>query len=198
MICNIEEMKTLNISDHNFQRLQAKSRPLIDTADDVVGMLLDFHDMHAGKTEPKKPGAETQDETPAPVYEHHKSVYGANDPPSLRFAEVEAAYLNGKPIAAKGWNPIFFEVIRQASARLGERVPEYLNTKWAKTKSAGLAEIPGTGIYMRGGDSDFCWRSIVRLARAAKFTVAIDFEWPSDQLRSAYPGRKGRLECNEG
>jgi hypothetical protein len=180
-------MVSLNITEDTFRRLQAKGRALIDTANDVVVMLLDFHDKYSSEVEAAAAAGGGVD-----VTDH--TVYDAKNPPTLRFAEVDTASLNGELLEVKSWNRVFFETIRQASAILGEGLTNHLATKWIQGKQDGLVHIPDAGISVRGGDADFCWRSIVKLAKAAKFSVLIDFHWPKDQPRSAFPGHKGRLQ----
>lgn len=175
----------VEISTPIFQRLQGKGRALIDTVDDVLVMLLDFHDKYSGQT----------NDVPGPDDDSSAlTVYDADNPPSLRFTEIDSVELAGKALKAKGWNPTFFEVIRQAFSVLGKDVTQHLDAKWVQGKSEKLVYISGADISVQGREANLCWRSILKLARAANLQVSIDFHWPLDEPKSAYPGRKGRVK----
>jgi hypothetical protein len=150
-------------------------------------MLLNFHDKYSGAQPSTAPSEDAG--------EPELTVYDADNPPSLRFTELDSVEMGGKSQKPKGWNPILFETIRQASHILGkEQLKQHLDVKWVAGKSEKLVYIPDADISVQGHEANLCWRSILKLAKAANLSINIDFHWPLDEPKSAHPGRKGRVK----
>jgi phosphopantothenate synthetase len=64
-----------------------------------------------------------------------------------------------------------------------------------RTQVARLEAQAMLAISVQGRDSSLCWRSIMKVAMAAKIAVEVDFFW-QDQATAAVPGCHGRFSCD--
>jgi hypothetical protein len=176
-------MVMVSISQSNFSRLQKHATPLVDDLDAVLAKILDVY-------EKTKPGAR---EEPAAEEDLSVRTFPADNPPNLTFTSVNSVRIDGAEFTNRYWNPILFEVIRLAVLRMGlEKLKPFLDVNYKEGEHEKFVFIKDAGISVQGRDSNLCWRSIMKVAKAAKIAVEIDFFW-QDQPNAAFPGRHGRF-----
>jgi hypothetical protein len=177
-------MPTVTINQTNFQRLQQFATPLVDDLDSVLARVLDVYE----KTTGGKPA-------PAPADDEDLSVktYPVESPPNLTFTSINAVTIDGENFGDKYWNPILFNMIGRAAKKIGiGTLKPYLDVNYKDGEDEKFSFIPDAGISVQGRDANLCWRSIMKVAKAAKIPVTVDFYW-QDTPKAAHPGRRGRF-----
>jgi hypothetical protein len=177
-------MPTVNISQSNFQRLQQFATPLVDDLDSVLSRVLDAYEKSTGDMPP-----------PISAADEDLSVktFAVDSPPNLTFTSLSAVSIDGQVFTDKYWNPVLFEMIGRAAKKIGiAKLKPHLDVNYKDGPDEKFNFIPDAGISVQGRDANLCWRSIVKVAKAAKIPVAIDFYW-QDTPKAAQPGRSGRF-----
>jgi hypothetical protein len=173
----------VSISQSNFTRLQKHATPLIDDLDTVLAKILDVY-------ERSRPG---EPEEPATEDDLSVRTYPVDNPPNLTFTSVNSVRIDGKEFSNRYWNPILFEVIRVAAIKMGiDKLKPFLDVNYKDGEQEKFVFIKEAGISVQGRDSNLCWRSIMKVAKAAKIAIEVDFFW-QDQATAAFPGRHGRF-----
>jgi hypothetical protein len=177
-------MPTVTISQSNFSRLQKASTPLVDDLDSVLAKILDVYE--AGK-----PPADSSDT--AVAEDMSVRSYPADNPPPLTYTTINSVKIDGADFGNRWWNPILFEVIARAAKKMGkDELKPFLDVNYKEGKHEKFQYIKDADISVQGRDSNLCWRSIMRVAKAAKIPLEVDFTW-QDQPTAAFPGRIGRF-----
>ncbi|WP_156927665.1 hypothetical protein [Bradyrhizobium sp. Tv2a-2] len=179
-------MPMVAISNSNFSRLQSHATPLVDDLDSVLAKILDVYE----KTTGARPA-------PASVGEDEDlsvKTYPVENPPLLTYTSLSNILIDGKAFDKKYWNPVLFEVIRQATVKMGfDALKPHLDVNYKDNEVTGFGEfIKEAGITVQGRDANLCYRSIMKVAKAAKISVTIDFYW-QETPKAAHPGRAGRF-----
>lgn len=93
--------RTIRLQDDVFQRLQALAVPLIDTTEDVVLRLLDFHDQYQGK------------KSSAP-HSRHAATSMFKNTPTTRYPRQRGALvkLDGSEIRAESVSDLYEQALR--------------------------------------------------------------------------------------
>jgi hypothetical protein len=177
-------MPTVNISQSNFQRLQQHATPLVDDLDSILARVLDAYEK-SGAAKPA-PAAEDEDLS--------VKNYPIDSPPLLTHTSLNSAVIDSKAFDKKYWNPVLFEMIRLATIKLGiDNLKPHLDVNYKAGEHAGFGEyIKEADITVQGRDANLCYRSIMKVAKAAKIPLAIEFYW-QETPKAAHPGRTGRF-----
>jgi hypothetical protein len=177
-------MPTVTISQSNFSRLQKASTPLVDDLDSVLAKILDVYESNKGVAEPSD--ADVAEDISV-------KTYPADNPPKLTYTTVNSVRLDGVEFGERWWNSILFEVIGRAAKKMGmPNLKPFLDVNYKQGKDDKFHYIEDADISVQGRDSNLCWRSIMKVAKAAKIPVEVDFSW-QDQPTAAFPGRIGRF-----
>jgi hypothetical protein len=176
-------MPTVTISQTNFLRLQQFATPLVDDLDSVLAKVLDAYENSVG------------DRAGAPAADDDLSVktYPFDNPPNLTYTSVSSVTIGGKVFDNKYWNPILFEMIGHAAKKIGMAdLRPHLDVNYKDGEFDKFYFVKDAGISVQGRDANLCWRSIMKVAKAANISIEVDFYW-QDQPTAAHPGRKGRF-----
>jgi hypothetical protein len=178
-------MPNVSISSSNFTRLQKLATPLVDDLDSVISKILDAYERTVGSTPPPTPVGEDEDLS--------VKTYPIDSPPPLTYTQPTAVLIDGKPFDNKYWNPVLFEMIGLAAKKIGiANLKPHLDVNYRDGVYEKFNYIADADISVQGRDANLCWRSILKVAKAAKIPVTIDFYW-QDAATAAHPGRTGRF-----
>ncbi|WP_024514756.1 hypothetical protein [Bradyrhizobium sp. Tv2a-2] len=176
----------VTISNVNFSRLQSHATPLVDDLDSVLAKILDVYERAVGSKAAPTSIGEDQDLS--------VKTYPTENPPLLTYTSLSNVLIDGNSFDKKYWNPVLFEMIRLAAAAMGmESLKPHLDVNYKEGEHTGFGEyIKEAGITVQGRDANLCYRSIIKVAKAAKIPVTIDFYW-QETPKAAHPGRAGRF-----
>lgn len=177
----------VTISNSNFSRLQSHATPLVDDLDSVLAKILDVYE----KTKGSKPVAAT---TVGEDEDLSVKTYPSENPPLLTYTSLNSVRIGDTAFDKKYWNPVLFEMIRLAAVKMGmKNLKPHLDVNYKEGEHSGFGEyIKDAGITVQGRDANLCYRSIIKVAKAAKIPVTIDFYW-QETPKAAHPGRAGRF-----
>jgi hypothetical protein len=180
-------MRTLQIPDSIFERLQKIAIPLVDNDATLIERLLDNY-------ESKRNGSHGPS-----TARKHEPTSGVREldpdaPGELRHTRVVTASFAGQK--ATGWNELVHVAHMQAIARLGSfealRKATKSNIALGRQSGRGFRHVPEIDISIQNVDAEHAWANVLRLARQLGLEVQIDFEW-LEKKEAHYPGTKGHL-----
>lgn len=180
-------MRTLQIPDSLFERLQKLAIPLVDNDATVIERLLDNyefkHNGNHGSSTVRKPA-------PSPGVRE----LDPDAPGELRHTRVLVASFAGQKAA--GWNELVHVAHMQAISRLGSfealRTATKSNIALGRQNGRGFRHVPEIDISIQNVDAEHAWANTLRLARQLNLEVQVDFEW-LDKKEAHYPGARGHL-----
>jgi hypothetical protein len=180
-------MRTLQVPDSLFERLQKLAIPLVDNDATVIERLIESYESKSNASH----GASTA-RRPNPIPGVRELDPDA--PGELRHTRVVAASFAGQK--ATGWNELVHVAHMQAISRLGSfdalRKATKSNIAIGRQNGRGFRHVPEIDISIQNVDAEHAWANTLRLARQLNLEVYVDFEW-LDKKEAHYPGAKGHL-----
>jgi hypothetical protein len=180
-------MRTLQIPDSIFERLQKIAIPLVDNDATLIERLLDnYESKRNGNHGPSvfrklDPGSDVRELDP-------------DTPGELRHTRVVTASFAGQKAA--GWNELVHVAHMQAIARLGSfealRKATRSNIALGRQSGRGFRHVAEIDISVQNVDAEHAWANVLRLARQLNLEVQVDFEW-LDKKEARHPGASGHL-----
>ena len=181
------KMRTLQIPDSVFERLQKLAIPLVDNDATVVERLLDnYESNHNGK--------QTASTVRKPASSPGVKELDPDAPGELRHTRIVVASFAGQK--ATGWNELVHVAHMQAISRLGSfdalRKATRSNIALGRQSGRGFRHVPEIDISIQNVDAEHAWSNTLRLARQLNLEVQVDFEW-INKKEAHYPGATGHL-----
>lgn len=178
-------MPTLEISEHNLQRLQALATPFVDTPDMVIERLLDAYEDSASSSVPRENKLQFEGLKLDP-----------DSPDDLSFTRIRSASFAGKEISRPNWNKLVRIAHQEAKARLGSfrelAAITIANIEEGQLDEYGFHYVPEADISVQGLAANVAWQCSLKLARHIGVPVRVVVEWQNKE-EAAHPGRRGLL-----
>ncbi|MFN3260759.1 MAG: T4SS efffector SepA family protein [Pikeienuella sp.] len=181
-------MPTIEITDHDFARLQKVAVPFIDTPATVFTKILDVFERSnapAGATE-----TPLREQSALRVYHHD------NLPPLTHTKLLEARFGDLQP-ERDTWDALVRLALIEVKGRVGTlqdlRRISAANVVEGRKEDEGYKFLPGHGFSYQGVSAEDAVKIVFRCAKGLKVDFAAEFEWRSKD--EAYlPGERARLE----
>lgn len=181
-------MPTIEITDHDFARLQKVAVPFVDTPATAFTKVMDTFERinEAASTAPDAPVAIPN----LPVYHHD------NLPPLTHTKLLEATFGGTQP-EKMAWDALvrlaLIETKEQAGSIQGLRKIAAANIVEGRKDDEGYKFLPEQGFSYQGVSAEDAVKIVFRCAKGLKKTFLAEFEWRSkgDAYR---PGERARLE----
>jgi len=187
-------MPRIEISDHDFKRLQAYAEPFVDTPATALTKVLDLLDK-GGLSDSLGPSSVTghPNRRPAPRFE----VYGPTSLPPLTHTKLVSGKFGGAEPQKLTWDSLVqlaleslhdrYEDVREVRKRAGANV-----VSGAKTDD-GYKFLSDKGFSYQGVSAEDAAKIILRSARDLEAELLIEFVW-RDKPEAYKPGQAGRIE----
>jgi hypothetical protein len=180
-------MRTLQVPDSIFERLQKLAIPLVDNDATLIERLLDNY-------ESKRNGDRGPSTVRKPNPNSGVRELDPDAPGELRHTRVVAASFAGQK--ATGWNELVHVAHMQAISRLGSfdalRKATRSNIALGRQSGRGFRHVPEIDVSIQNVDAEHAWANVLRLARQLNLEVQVDFEW-LDKKEAHHPGERGHL-----
>ncbi|MET4363478.1 hypothetical protein ABIB06_004072 [Bradyrhizobium sp. LB8.2] len=180
-------MPMITVSQQLFARIQRHAVPLVDDAESTLSKILDGYEKSLGSMPAPATASDEADST--------VKIFPTDNPPLLTYTSLSNVLIDRKGFSKKFWNPVLFEMIRQAASKMGvANLKPHLDVNFQEGDHPAFGEyIKEANITVQGRDANLCYRSIMKIAKAAKIPVVIDFYW-QDTPKAAHPNRTGRFD----
>lgn len=181
-------MPTIEITDHDFARLQKVAVPFIDTPATALTKVIDAFERSTASTDPAE--APIQTASNLTVYHHD------NLPPLTHTKLLEARFGGVQPDRA-AWDALvrlaLVEVRSKADTFQDLRKMAAANVVEGRKDDEGYKFLPEHGFSYQGVSAEDAVKIVFRCAKGLKVDFSAEFEWRSKE--DAYrPGERARLE----
>lgn len=183
-------MPSIEISWDTYNRLNQVAGAFGVTLDTVIARLLRGNGGGEGPTQENGIGAGVGLEVDVTVDDPFS-------PPSLRYARVSRAKVNGREVDRANWTNVRQSLIEIALSLPDFGEPHLLRSRQMRAvkgakSDQGYTYYPVLGISIQGQDANHAWQAAASLARALSVPVKVWFEW-QNRADAAYPGQQGLL-----
>lgn len=124
------------------------------------------------------------------------SVLIFDQAPSLSFAKLTKATINGRAVRNPNWNAVLLSIVKQVKTNgLNDQdISRELGTisKLGARVEKGYKYYPELGVSIQGQSAPDAWKTIDRLAKKWHIPISIEFIWAQNP-RAQHPGRSGML-----
>jgi len=181
-------MPMIDITDHDFARLQKVALPLIDTPATAFTKVMDAFD---------RANTATTATTSSPIASHNLPAYHHDNLPPLTHTKLLEAIFDGKQPEKAAWDALvrlaLTETKVQAGSIQGLRKISAANLFEGRKDDEGYKFLPEHGFSYQGMSAEDAVKIVFRCARGLKVNFSAEFEWRSKE--DAYrPGERARLE----
>ncbi|MBR9650865.1 T4SS efffector SepA family protein [Thalassovita aquimarina] len=182
-------MPTIEITEHDFLRLQRYAEPLVDTATTAFTKVLDMLESINAAEEAVPSMSEKNG--------RKVEVFGAGSIPPLRHAKLMAGSFRGKSPDKATWDAMVRLALETLFSEYGDvqmlRGTSGANVVQGQKTDEGYKYLPDLGFSYQGVSAEDAVEIIVRSARVLNANAWIDFVWrnKADAFR---PGEQGRIE----
>jgi len=181
-------MPTIEITDHDFTRLQKVAVPFIDTPATAFTKVMDAFERSIASTDPAE--APVQAASNLPVYHHD------NLPPLTHTKLLEARFGGVQPEKA-AWDALVRLALLEVRNKVGTvqelRKIAAANVVEGRKDDEGYKFLPENGFSYQGVSAEDAVKIVFRCAKGLKVDFSAEFEWRSKE--DAYrPGERARLE----
>ena len=151
-------MRTIQISEINFKRLQNISEPLVDTPDVVIARLIDQYEaLHGG-------GPSLLE-----IIDKDIKRLEADTPGNLSHTRVRSATFNSRSITRPNWNKLV-RAAHVAAIEQGVSVEDLIDISLANLQKGEVSDngfhfLEGAGISIQGQAANNAWQTSLNLAR---------------------------------
>lgn len=183
-------MKSVQVSERTFERLQRIAVPLVDSFDTVIVRLLDEHE--GGRQNSARASLHV-----ATSGTGKQSEFSADSPPNLKHSKLLSAEIGGKAIDEMNWNGLLRASLalahKAAKNREDFRRMIAVNFTFGRKEDEGFKFLPSLGISLQGQDSIDAWRGALHVARQLKVPLSVTFVWRNKE-GAFRPGETGQLK----
>ena len=181
-------MPTIEITEHDFTRLQKFAQPFIDTPATAFTKIMDAVERGNVLTCP----SDAQVKTPAAIVAYHHD----NLPPLTHTKLLEAVFGDGQPDKTT-WDALVRLALISVKTRVGSvqglRKVAAANVVEGRKEDEGYKFVPDHGFSYQGLSAEDSVKIVFRCAKELKINFFAEFEWRSKE--QAYrPGERARLE----
>jgi len=179
-------MRSIEIQDSTFSRLQALAEPLVDTVETVIVRLLDQ--------------AESADNIPAALRRARSDesvrIIDPASLPNMIHSKVVGASVNGKRPPKINWNSVLNTMLREGMKKSNNFQALYriagINMVEGYKTDDGFSYLDGIDISVQGQDSNHACRAAVAIAEEIGVTLDLEVLW-RNKPGAAYPGEHGQI-----
>lgn len=175
-------MPSIEVSDAAMTYLKQHAEPLVDTTVSVLDRIIAEH-------------AKLKAQSPSGASTLEMRFSGANLP-SVKFTNILAAKVAGKPVAQKSWNHILEELIAacvQAGAEATEiRALLHANTMNGQQSDNGYRFVPAAGFSFQGIEANRVCKNLMILSERFGIALEIEVRWQDDE-KAAFPQQTARI-----
>lgn len=181
-------MPTIEITDHDFARLQKVAVPFIDTPATAFTKVMDAFE---------RANTATAAPASAPIAPANLPVYHHDNLPPLTHTKLLEATFDGKQPEKVAWDALvrlaLIETKQQAGSIQGMRKIAAANIVEGRKDDEGYKFLPEHGFSYQGVSAEDAVKIVFRCAKGLKVNFFAEFEWRSKD--DAYrPGERARLE----
>lgn len=181
-------MPTIEITDHDFARLQKVAMPFIDTPATAFTKVMDAFERSTGTADQAK--ASEVAPSNLPVY-HHDNL------PPLTHTKLLDARFGGVQPERSAWDALVRLALVEVRNKVGSiqdlRKMAAANVVDGQKDDEGYKFLPAHDFSYQGVSAEDAVKIIFRCAKGLKVDFSAEFEWRSKE--DAYrPGERARLE----
>ena len=178
-------MRTIEISDHLFQRLQKIATPLVDTEESLIVKLLDCFERNR---ESLSNGESSSVSTTT------RTDFDPDEPPDLSYTRVLVAQAEGQN--ASSWNKLVYVVHRRALVHLKSfkavQAATRSNIVEGRKSDRGFRFYKDIDVSIQNSDANVAWRNALNLAKTIGIPITVTFEW-RDKAGIVHRGAQGTM-----
>jgi hypothetical protein len=184
---SVQALKQIEISDSTFQRLQKLAKPLVDTTDSVIALLIDYYEKHKFTS--------AMESNFAPQYP--TKTFDCGDAPNLTHTKLVNAKVNGNALGNKNnWNKLLSEVVilTAGHCKTEEDLRRAIIVNFVKGRKEdnGYHFLPKVNLSIQGQSAGDAWKAIWHIVKRFDISIEVDFVW-HNKPEAAFPGEAGRL-----
>ena len=185
-------MRTIEITETDFGRLQKAAVPLVDTSATAISRLLDYYEQGNGTSSP----ATSPNPPDHGEYERKVLTFGIEDIPPVVHTRLLSGRFNGRDLDKVKWNNLvelaLLSVLDSHSSPSDLARISGANIVQGEKQTDGYKYVPNGGFSYQGVSAQGAIDIVVRCAKTLRCEVRIEFEW-RDKDNAYRPGERAIL-----